>query len=557
VINIVTRGGAAKPLQVDLGASYFSGSEGWQAWGAVSGRSGALDYRLSGGADAHGDRRVAHGPYSEGARLDRTSYDNDNVSAHLGWRFGDGGKHYLALKADQHRLSTESWTDPASLSETTRSFVIDLPKRDLRKLGLYYDAADLSPTVAKVHVDLYHQSVERLFLNEVVTAPGMFPGTITVASTSDDRNDNWGGTVQLDLRLHPEHYTIVGLQHLTDDLRTAKTSRRTSTVPMVPGSFSESLDEASIRTSSAFAQDEWFLGEAFKLSAGARYYHTRTSLDHTSDPLRADYAGRSDGRVVGAAGLSYSGLKDTTLRLHYGEGYITPTLLQLFTDTTPAGQMLYANPALKPETSRNLEFGLRHQRGALALDATAFYTRAKDYITTVACSASPVPCPSHGRLPVRTIHVNANQARSFGVELEAEARLPATAAVQLTPYVSAAWMRRELEFGDFATYHSDTPALAGRIGLRGEGRIAQRKLWGDLFLRAASATRQQEAAGVEPSRLPGYATLNLGLGGAFGEGDRVQYALALNNLLDKSYRSSFSEIPATGRSLELTLRTSF
>src|SRR5690606_18364030 len=117
---------------------------GWQGWTAVSGTVGNFDYRFSGSLDDHGDRRVPNGQYTSTGRLDRTAFNNDSLSAHLGYTFGEAGNHYIALKAMQHRLSSESWTDPATLVFPIVDFGIDLPKRDLRKVGLHYEGTDIS-----------------------------------------------------------------------------------------------------------------------------------------------------------------------------------------------------------------------------------------------------------------------------------------------------------------------------------------------------------------------------------------------------------------------------
>src|SRR5690606_5056738 len=189
-----TKRGAAKPVEVELGGAYYSGTSGWQGWGAVSGTVDNFDYRVSGGLDDHKDRRVPTGQYTSTGRLDGSSYNNDNLSLHLGYTFGAARNHYIAFKADQHRLSTESWTDPSYLSGSTPSFNIDLPKRDLRKVGVYYDGTDISDVVRKVHFDAYYQTVDRLFMNDVTVVPGFPggfpPGSMRVKTTSDDRNIN-------------------------------------------------------------------------------------------------------------------------------------------------------------------------------------------------------------------------------------------------------------------------------------------------------------------------------------------------------------------------------
>ncbi len=550
VVNIITKRGADKPVEVETGGTYYSGTAGWQGWGAVSGTVGNFDYRFSGSLDDHGDRRVPNGQYTSTGRLDGTAFGNDNLSAHLGYTFGEAGNHYIAVKAMQHRLWSESWTDPATLVPPIVDFRIDLPKRDLRKVGLHYEGSDISDIVRKVRLDGYYQEVDRLFTNEVAIRPNpMLPVVQRTRTVSEDVNTNWGGTAQVDLQFHPDHYTIVGLHYLDDSLAASKATAPVPAPPIVPAPVT---DDASIRTISAFAQNEWSFAEDFKLTAGARYYHTRTDLAHTSDPDRQDYAGRSDGRFVTSLGLIYTGIESTTLRALYSEGYITPTLFQLFSDSIARERVIFGNPALKPETSRNAEIGARYDAGGLIVDATAFYSEAQDYITRATC-ASVGTCPDRYLTRPRFIYDNANAARTYGLELAAEYTLPGTT---LTPYVTGAWMRRELTFDTVSTYHSNTPALSGRFGLRWEGEIAGRSVWSDLYVRAATAVTEKEEGGPL-RRLPGWATLNLAFGGAFGEDDRFRFGVAFNNILNKEYRSSFDEIPGIGRSVEATVRMKF
>jgi hemoglobin/transferrin/lactoferrin receptor protein len=554
VVNIVTKKGADKPVQAEIGGTYYSGSDGWQGWAAASGTVGNFDYRFSGSLDDHDDRRVPRGQYTSTGRLDRTTFSGDNLSAHLGYRFGETDNHYIAFKASQNRLSSEAWTDPAILTGTTTDFYLDLPKRDLRKYGLYYDGAEISDIVRKVHVDVFYQTVDRLFLNGATVAP--LPGrTIAFDTTSDDVNVNWGGTVQADLQFHPDHYTVVGLQYLADELNADKTTQTVQTgfAPFPIVTFQRSSDESSIHSFSAFAQNEWSFADDFKLTTGARYYNTRTDLAYTSDPDRAGYSGTNDGAFVFSAGLIYTGLEDTTLRALYSEGYITPTLTQLFTDTAPSGRLIYGNPALRPETSWNIEVGARYDAGGLVLDGAAFYTEAQDYIATVSCAAVSFSCPTHGDAArAKFTYDNANLARTYGVELAAEYAIAGTG---FTPYVAGAWMRRELTFDTFSTYHSNIPALSGRLGLRWNGEIAGHSVWSDLYARAATEVTRLED-GVF-GRLPGYGTLNFAFGGSFGDDDKFRYGVAFNNILNKEYRSSFEEIPGTGRSIEATVRMKF
>jgi len=563
VVNIITKRGAPKPVQFELGSSYYSGTDGWQGWAAVSGTVGDFDYRLSGSADRHHDRVVPNGQYTQDGHLDGSSYRNSDVALHLGYAFGPERNHYLALKAEQHILSTQSWTDPSYIEDPIRDFRIDLPKRDLRKVGLYYDAKDLGPLVRKIHVDAYHQTVDRLFENRVEVQPTANLNMKNTA-TSDDRNVNYGGTAQIDLAMHPDHYTIAGVQYLMDDLDTSKNSITTLAVRVPfppPGrtvtttTTSPTQTRASIQTSSIFAQDEWSFARDFKLTAGLRYYHVRSQLDETTNTALANQDDSTTNRLVKSLGLTWSGLRHTTLRALYSEGYTMPTLAQMYSDTTAgSGSLTRANPGLKPETSQNYELGARYQNAGLVLDAAAFHTRAKDYIGTAPC-ASAGTCPAGYGASDRT-YVNADSANTHGVELIAEYALPGT---NFTPYVSGAWMQRELEYPTYSTKDSGVPAFSGRAGVRYDTALYGADVWADLFVRAATSMEETSLDGttLTTDHLPGWGTLNLAFGGTRGKERKVQVGVQINNILDKEYRSAFDVLPGTGRSVEVTLRTTF
>jgi hemoglobin/transferrin/lactoferrin receptor protein len=554
VVNIITKKGSDKPVQLELGGSYYSGSKGWQGWAALSGTVENFDYRLSGGLADHKDRSVPSGRYTSTGKLDGTSFNTDDIALHLGYKFGADQNHYFALKADQHRLDTESWTDPATLTGGVTDFNIDLPQRDRRKLGLFYDATDLSPLLRKVHVDGYFQTIDRLFDNNVtVTIPQPTVRTVDVMSTSDDTITDYGGTVQADFKFDADHYTIFGAQYLSDNLETAKTSVTTMVgfgpSPMTISSASE--DEAVINTISLFAQDEWSITPTLKLTTGLRYYHTETELESTTDPSRANYQGGEGDKLLKSAGLTYSGITDTTFRVLYSEGYITPTLLQLFSYTTAGGETVYGNPDLEAETSQNYEIGMRYEAGGFSFDGTAYYTEAKDYIATLSCGGA-IACPS-GSKSSESIYANVNTAVTHGVEVAVQYAIPETG---FTPYATGTWTKRKYEFPTFSTYNTDTPELSGRFGVKYDWQLAGGKAWADLYTRVSNGVKETDADGDTDS-LPGWATLNLGLGATFGEDDKYQLALNLHNLTNKEYRASLGEIPGTGRSVVVTTRVKF
>lgn len=557
VVNIITKKGADKPLQVEAGGSFNSGAKGWQGWTAVAGSTNGLDYRLSGMRNDYGNRVVPEGRYSSTGELEGTSFSNDNLYAHLGYRFGEADNHYIAVKAEQHRLESESWPG-VDMSPLIQNFKIDLPQRDRRKIGLYYDGDEISEVVRRVHFDLYYQTIDRLFKNDILTAVGP-ARTVDVTSTSDDRIVDYGANAQVDLDLWEGHQTIVGAQYLSDKLDTKKSSTTTMTgfAPFPITTSSQSRDEAHIDNYSLYAQDEWSLSDELRLTSGLRLIHVRTDLDDTTVAARAGFKGTNDTRLLSSLGLTWEPIGSLVLRTSYSEGYISPTLLQLFSTSTAGGQTIYGNPELDPELSRNVEVGARYEGSGWALDGAAFYSRARDYIATTRCVSVTEFCQSTGTPSSTTsIYVNADRATTYGMELLAEYTYGDTG---ITPYVSGTWIRRELEFATFSTHNTDTPALSGRIGVKYEDEWQDVPFWTDLFVRGSVATKQTyfEGGDLVTDELPGWGTLNFAAGANFGEDQRFSVSMHLNNLLNKEYRPTFGELPGVGRSIELAAQVKF
>lgn len=590
VINVITKKGAADPVVVELGAGYFSGSKGKQASAAVSGTLDRFDYRLSVSGDDHKDRRVAKGRHSpDSKKLPNSGSENKDASLHLGVKLGERENHYLSFKANEHKLKADGWEDNFSLVKglpaagivnsvtaghiDVTQFNASLPKRDLKKAGLYYEGSDLSPLVRKVNADLFYQKVDREFDNAIRLEGsdvkyGPFPPALvamTMSSDSRDTTKTFGGSTQVDFVFHDDHYTVAGLQYLKDELETDKSNvvHLLKVVPPIGGptppshlfpmkvSDSSNFDKATMQTASAFMQDEWTLPNNFTLIAGARYYRVKSELDKTSSLNHKAGENSTHSRFVKSLGMTWSGLSHTTLRAGYSEGYVMPTLLEQFTDSRAGrGITLHGNPGLNPERSQNYELGLRYQNRGVVFDGTLFYTKSKQYITFESC-ANGHSCTGGD------IYVNADKAKSYGLELLAEYWVEDT---PYTPYLITTLMRRQITVDDFSTYKTDVPLISGQFGVRYERSFAGTDLWADGFVQAASKTdkkeREIEKSGKVSRHLSGWSTLNFAVGSNFGDEGQHRVALHLNNLNNRHYRASVDEMPATGRNFVLTFNTS-
>lgn len=524
VINIITKKGAAIPFELSTTAGYMSATEGYRfsttAAGTFAAGSGELDYRFSLGKMDQGDRHTPDGVLIPSDMSDR------NLSAHLGYRLGD---HYFGLKAQRYDLAANVYVgDP--------NFLISLPRRDLRKIGAFYEGTNLTPWLLRLNTDLYHQTIDREFNNDVTVA-GM--PSRRVVSTSIDEQETKGVNLKAEMSFSANSRTVAGLEYEDDSLITDKTSAVTITPPgMTMGSVGH--DEARIRTLSVFAQHEIDLSERLTATAGARWYdvkaeHVASTVNGAANPTSEN----SDSLALASAGLVYTASENLAFRANLSQGYIYPTLGQLFLTTTGGGVTLSGNPDLKPETSTTFELGARLSDGTKLLDATLFYTRADDYIATVYSGSTGT-------------YQNVDRAKSWGIEIYAEHEFEQWS---LTPYASVAAMRRQLSYGNgYTTFDSGSPSFAGKIGLRKSWQTASVSGTFDLFLRGESGVEYRDDSGVVTGSSAGYGTLNLRSDVDFGNG--LSLVAEVNNITDRSY-TPYGQMPGAERSVNLFLTKTF
>src|SRR5699024_8582712 len=146
----------------------------------------------------------------------------------------------------------------------------------------------------------------------------------------------------------------------------------------------QGYDDASVDTTSVFAQHTVPLAEDLTASLGARHYyvkakHDKSFIKNTEQP-RSD---NSDNHTVGAMSLVWQASDDLVLRTNLSQGYVYPTLTQLFLTTSGGGGTKIGYADLKPEKSTTFELGARYDTSELLLDATLFYSRSKDYIDAI------------------------------------------------------------------------------------------------------------------------------------------------------------------------------
>ncbi|MGH8713418.1 MAG: TonB-dependent receptor family protein, partial [Casimicrobiaceae bacterium] len=169
-------------------------------------------------------------------------------------------------------------------------------------------------------------------------------------------------------------------------------------------------EDDRVRSQDVYAQGEWSPLEALSLLAGARYSDVRfDSADHYITALNPDDSGRvaySHGSPVG--GVVWHAARDVNVYANWGEGFETPTFIELAYRNGGTG----LNFALQPAISRSTEIGVKaYLTSAQRVNLAAFNIDTSNEIVIDASTGG------------RTTYKNAGRTRRRGVEAQWDAVL--------------------------------------------------------------------------------------------------------------------------------------
>lgn len=543
VVNFITKKGGDKPLAGIVKAVYDSSTAGWEESAAAWGSIGNFDYRINGSYSDQGDRKTPDG------RLPDTHNRNNSQGIWLGYNLD---RHKLGLSLDRYKLTTQTY-----YAGDMDSFSVRLPKVEREKVGLFYDYDAGGEFLKSIHLDAYSQTIERKFENDLVTTqvipnPMIQALTVTNQTRTNDKQYTQGVTLQSNYTLPGSNNLVLGAQYLRDKI--TQTSNGYTRQTAATGFFDIettklSHNEAVQDSTSLFAQNDWQFANNWSWTLGARQSwlssrltdgETQTTTSGVTTTAIMDRDKSSDDALVAATSLRYSGFDNLELRAAFAQGYVSPTLVQLFTQTSAGGGITYGNPELQAEHSNNYELGARYKGNLWLVDGAVYYSEAKDYIASVACSGQSV-CNGNTSSSSTGYYYydNVDKAKTWGMELTAE-----YSGWPVSPYLSGNLIRRQYEGPNLKTHNTGEPAATGRVGVKHTLLLNAVNLTSDIYIRAASSAK--DSTGTTEIRNPGWATLNLAFNSEFGPEDQYQVNLALNNLTDKRYQTAHESIPAAG-----------
>jgi len=306
-------------------------------------------------------------------------------------------------------------------------------------------------------------------------------------------------------------------------------------------------EDDTVRNQDAYAQAEWSPLDAWSVLAGARYSDVRfDSSDHYITALNPDDSGRvAFSHVSPVGGVVWRAAKDVNVYANWGEGFETPTFIELAYRNSGTG----LNFALRPAISRSTEIGVKaYFAETQRVNFAAFVTHTSNEIIVDAATGG------------RTTYKNAGKTRRRGVEAQWEGALGGG----LTGY--AAYTYLSARFAEDTT--TGTPPLLVPSGSRLPAVPASSAYAELAWARAAwagfsVALEAQYAAKLyvnerNTDAAPAYAVANVRAGFEQRVATWTLREFArINNLADRNYVGSVIVGDTNGRFFEPSARRNY
>ena len=297
-----------------------------------------------------------------------------------------------------------------------------------------------------------------------------------------------------------------------------------------------------------FAEDEWSLTDAFKLTMGARY--DRHSL----------FGGKLSPRIYGV----WNAAPQWTVKGGVSNGYKTPRVEQLAPGINGFGGQgtipLVGSPGLKPETSTSTELGVYFDSPqGFAASAMLFNNQFKDKITSgpglLNCSWATTPnrpgCVDFGNWPrVDSFgqSINVDKAVTRGLELSTRYQINAAWGLKggythtRSEVVEAGKKNGQLANTPKHAAHAQVewqPGDKSRLWFRGEYRGKSPRFTGDV----ANLTGNNLAIYNAVGDIKAHALFHVG--GSYQVSKNLSVQANIYNLFDKDFRE-FTQVNLNG-----------
>jgi hemoglobin/transferrin/lactoferrin receptor protein len=426
VVNVITREPERDGFHGLAALRYGSVESQEKGTVRIFGRQGRLSVQAGGTLRSADPYEAPEGSFGA-IELDRdvtvlnSGVDDRNGDLRIGWNFTPDidvfGKfeYYAAEDAGFGSVAPEDYSTDGS--------IINLLYPDQRfakvTAGLRAEALS-SPLADRFELTAYGQDNEREFVNDLAFSFGI-PGSdagMMINSTNFTDIRTFGLRAEARKLARPNLLLTYGVDAFRD--RAEGTDFETQTTvgfgpPMIETDNTPSLPTATFLNAGAFLQGEIDAGDRLTLVGGGRYTYIRAETFQT-EGLELSPRTSTDGTFVAAINGLFRATDDIGVVLAVGRAFRAANLIERFFEGSATTGYQVANPDLKPETSTNVDLGLRYRTDRLGLEIFGFRNDIQDGVRISALNRE-----INGQDAYQ--NVNIDRLRYQGVEISGDARL--------------------------------------------------------------------------------------------------------------------------------------
>jgi iron complex outermembrane recepter protein len=522
-INIITKTPARATVAASVGGSLGT-------YGTKETRAAA-----SGAGESIGFNVFANGYASDNYR-ENNRVEQKNASGSLRL-FGPQGEIALKIDVDSQDLRLPGVRTAAQLETDRRgaSTPGDFATRDGARvtLGGSHDVGSGS-----IAADLAYRDTTRTSLLKDYSGFG-------TDTYTDTRSKVWSFTPRLKVPYGGrgiQNSLIVGVDlDYWDYLSRRAVSRDLLDVPPTPTTPAAHID-ATQRDQALYAQHHSALGEATKLTLGARWQRTVMTAQDAFNPAAYATGSKTSAPLAWEVALQQRLTAAMSVYGRVGRSFRLPTVDEVYSQFGgPVGDAVVA--LLEPQTSHDYELGAEYRTGTLRLRASAFAMYLQNEIYFFAPTFS---------------NVNLPPTRRQGIELDATAAVSATASLFGNVSVTDARFREGVIGGVDVTGNVIplVPRLKANLGAAWQ--LAPQTRFSAVARYVGAQYYDNDQTNTFPSLMPAYTVVDVKFTHTV---DRLTLGFAINNLLNKLYYSyairngagtSFNAYPQADQTFLLT-----
>jgi len=245
----------------------------------------------------------------------------------------------------------------------------------------------------------YSNDLSKNYLNQIDTA----------YVTSQSRYETFGAQLQDNIKLGQQNI-VVGIDNNTQLNKT--NNWKNATIQKAPYN-----PDYSNTATGVFAQGHFkFFDDKLNISAGARYDFINFTLKKST--LLGNAEKTDNYNIINPnIGIKYEIVEGLSTHANFGTAFLAPDAIQKAGNYTYNGTKYVANPDLKAEQSKTVDFGFGYKNyySGIESDITFFHTDHKNMITTISVNPDGDKEASSGDEYIT--YINASKAFMNGLEV--------------------------------------------------------------------------------------------------------------------------------------------